>query len=60
LTVLVALASRADAAPPERATSAIGRDNMDRITSALRTRLGIELHRCGRSPPPGGASARRA
>jgi hypothetical protein len=52
--VLDVWATRADAAPPERATSAIGRDNMDRITSALRTRLGIELHRCGRSPPPGG------
>ena len=52
LTVLVVLATRADAAPPERTTSATGSDNTDSSASDLRTRLGIELHRCGRSAPP--------
>jgi hypothetical protein len=41
LTVLVAVATRADAAPPDRTTSATGSDNSDSSANNLRTRLGI-------------------
>jgi len=52
VTVLVVLATRAAAAPPEKTTSAIGSDNSDSSASDLRTNPGIELHHCGRSRPP--------
>jgi len=42
VTVLVALAARADAVPPERTTSAAGSDNSDNSANNLRTRVGIE------------------
>ena len=42
LTVLVVVATRADAAPPERTTSATGSDNRDSSANNLRTRLDIE------------------
>jgi hypothetical protein len=41
LTVLVVVATRADAAPPDRTTSATGSDNSDSSANNLRARLGI-------------------
>src|ERR1700689_1620927 len=41
LTVVVVVATRADAAPPERTMSATGSDHSDSSANNLRTRLGI-------------------
>src|SRR5215469_9080962 len=52
VTVLVVLATRAAAVPPEKTTSAIGSDNTESSASDLRIKPDIEWALCGRSRPP--------
>lgn len=59
VAVLVVPATRADAAPPERTTSATGSDNSDSSANNLRTRLGIEPT-IASFPPPEERARRRA
>ena len=51
LTVLVVVATRAAAVPPEATTSATGSDNSDSSVNDFRAILGIEPHHCGRCGP---------